>query len=77
MWSMQICISNSNSWKGIKFVVCLYNSKFYKNTQELHGVKVKVVTVILTETSNVANVQRDGRPVEHRWRPLFNAVKFG
>ena len=24
-----------------------------------------------------ANAQRDGRPVEHRWRPLFNAVKFG
>jgi len=24
-----------------------------------------------------ANAQRDGRPAEHRWRPLFNAVKFG
>jgi len=24
-----------------------------------------------------ANDQRDGRPTEHRWRPLFNAVKFG
>jgi len=24
-----------------------------------------------------ANVQRDGRPAEHRWRPLFNAAKFG
>ena len=24
-----------------------------------------------------ANAQRDGRPVEHRWRPLFNAAKFG
>jgi len=23
-----------------------------------------------------ANAQRDGRPVEHRWRPLFNAAKF-
>jgi len=23
-----------------------------------------------------ANAQRDGRPAEHRWRPLFNAVKF-
>jgi len=21
-----------------------------------------------------ANAQRDGRPVEHRWRPLFNAA---
>ena len=23
------------------------------------------------------NAQRDGRPAEHRWRPLFNAEKFG
>jgi len=21
-----------------------------------------------------ANAQRDGRPAEHRWRPLFNAI---
>jgi len=24
-----------------------------------------------------ANTQRDGRPAENRWRPLFNAAKFG
>ena len=24
-----------------------------------------------------ANAQRDGRPVEYRWRRLFNAAKFG
>jgi len=24
-----------------------------------------------------ANAQRDGRPTEYRWRPLFNATKFG
>ena len=23
------------------------------------------------------NAQRDGCPAEHRWRPLFNAAKFG
>jgi len=23
-----------------------------------------------------ANAQRDGCPVEHWWRPLFNAAKF-
>jgi len=23
------------------------------------------------------NAQRDGRRAEHRWRPLFNAAKFG
>jgi len=24
-----------------------------------------------------ANAQRDGRPAERRWRPLFNAAKLG
>ena len=24
-----------------------------------------------------ANAHRDGRPAEYRWRPLFNAAKFG
>ena len=24
-----------------------------------------------------ANAPRDGRPAEYRWRPLFNAAKFG
>ena len=24
-----------------------------------------------------ANVQRNGRPAKYRWRPLFNAAKFG
>jgi len=24
-----------------------------------------------------AYAQRDGRPAEHRWRPLFNAATFG
>ena len=23
-----------------------------------------------------ANAKRDGRPAEHRWRPLFNAAKL-
>ena len=31
----------------------------------------------LYQTRMWANAQRDGRPAEHRWRPLFNAAKFG
>jgi len=30
-----------------------------------------------TLTTMWANAQRDGRPAEYRWRPLFNAAKFG
>ena len=31
----------------------------------------------LSATRMWANAQRDGRPTEYRWRPLFNAAKFG
>jgi len=32
---------------------------------------------ITLQTKMWANAQPDGRPAEHRWRPLFNAGKFG
>jgi len=31
----------------------------------------------ILQTRMWANAQPDGRPAEHRWRPLFNAAKFG
>jgi len=34
-------------------------------------------TVIQNKLEMWANAQRDGRPAEYRWRPLFNAAKFG
>ena len=34
-------------------------------------------TKILIQLELWANAQRDGRPAEYRWRPLFNAAKFG
>jgi len=30
-----------------------------------------------TITRMWANAQRDGRPAEYMWRPVFNAAKFG
>ena len=30
-----------------------------------------------SQTRMWANAQRDGRPAEYRWRPLFKAAKFG
>ena len=43
-----------------------------KETPELPCKKIKIAI-----TRMWANAQRDGRPAEHRWRPLFNAAKFG
>jgi len=31
----------------------------------------------IKKTRMWADAQRDGRPAEHSWRPLFNAAKFG
>ena len=37
----------------------------------------KIKTEETLRTRMWANAQPDGRPAEHRWRPLFNAAKFG
>jgi len=39
--------------------------------------KLTVVKGNDIKTRMWANAQPDGRPAEHRWRPLFNAAKFG
>ena len=43
---------------------------------------IKVITQTRTQKDSKelemwANAQPDSRPAEHRWRPLFNAAKFG
>ena len=38
---------------------------------------VKTVSTVLFQTRMWANAQRDGHHAEYRWRPLFNAAKFG
>ena len=46
-----------------------------------HGDVIRSIVVdyfyILIRTRMWATAQRNGRPAEHRWRPLFNAAKFG
>jgi len=39
--------------------------------------KKNIVTGKQYELEMWANAQRDGRHAECRWRPLFNAAKFG
>jgi len=41
----------------------------------LYGVRQRKITHRKLEMW--PNAQRDGRPAEYRWRPLFNATKFG
>jgi len=43
--------------------------KFYNNIPH----NFPVINVTLKQLEMWANAQRDGRPAEYRWRPLFNA----
>jgi len=51
--------------------MCASNIDIQSPTAEIRRARKK------DRTRMWANVQRDGRPAEHRWRPLFNAAKFG
>jgi len=41
-------------------------------------IRVIIMMMMITALTRMwANAQPDGCPAEHRWRPLFNAAKFG
>ena len=50
-------------------------SKHWRQDQFIYSAIDKNLQFILN-TRMWANAQPDGRPAEHRWRPLFNAAKF-
>jgi len=52
--------------KNFSYACAYYCAQLWSTTQHR-----TVVTRMWT------NAQRDGRPAKHKWRPLFNAVKFG
>jgi len=51
----------------------------YLQSMELTDVSIYAIVALAKQkqTRMWANAQPDGRPAEHRWRPLFNAAKFG
>ena len=51
----------------VALAVGFYSSLYYHNHTSCDK----------SQTRMWANAQPDGRPAEHRWRPLFNAAKFG
>jgi len=48
-----------------------------KPCSTMQKIVIEIVIEIYMELEMWANAQRDGRPAEYRWRPLFNAAKFG
>ena len=73
---------NFNNWKaqeGQTASPCQISSKsvICKNRQHciesVIAMASQVIVQYQNETRMWANAQRDGRPAEYRWRPLFNA----
>jgi len=59
------------AYKSISYTM-LWKSLFHQNENPVANTREKK-----NLTRMWANAQRDGRPAEHRWRPLLNAAKFG
>ena len=56
---------------------CLMVKQSNVNTQTQRSTGIRNRARIAYKLEMLANAQRDGRPAEYRWRPLFNAAKFG
>jgi len=56
----------------------LVTEKLNLTQQNTHSpIKRNILQHKISTTGMWANAQRDGHPAEHRWRPLFNAARFG
>jgi len=66
---------------GVMALIFRYFTEFVYNIilKQLLGLPrfQNLLLIVYDDTKMWANAQRDGRPAEYRWRPLFNAAKFG
>ena len=62
-----------------KFTLSVHKIKIHDSVPLSHSINVALENTALQDKLERmwANAQRDGCPVEYRWRPLFNAPKFG
>jgi len=59
------------------FLVKTKTKTLYLKTKTKTFTQRQIIYQRQLQTRMWANAQRDGRPAEHRWRPVFNAEKFG
>jgi len=63
------------TWPGRFLGLAVYISLYQQYEYLWNCIEAKTTKTCTTRIW--ANAQRDGRPAEYRWRPLFNAAKFG
>ena len=76
LWTLEERLNRADLLKIFKMVNAYSEtscSQFFRRTE---GVTSGTGSCI-KDIRMSANAQRDGRPAEHRWSPLFNAAKFG
>ena len=61
----------------VRHLTCLCTSRTEANIYDSNGYLQPTTHRKHVQLEMWANAQRDGQPAEYRWRPLFNATKFG
>jgi len=64
-------------WTGCLQLKFIYQLLLARHIAVRRQCDVFTLSITLLQTRMWTNAQRDGRPAKHRWRPLFNAAKFG
>jgi len=74
-----ICRKGQQCWRISSWFTCQINLNLFRFTFDKIINSIQSASLFLREKKleKWANAQRDGRPGEYRWRPLFNAAKFG
>jgi len=67
--------SGINRMKFITLATAHISCHLSKQNLEPHGISSRAGSFIFVKMWT--NAQPDGRPAEYRWRPVFNAAKFG
>jgi len=58
--------------------IIFYLPSYFENSAVVACVSAGLISQVVPFATRMwANAQPDGRPAKHRWRPLFNAAKFG
>jgi len=66
----------SPDWNPVRKKITKFTKTFRVDTTCEQYKTANVNNVYHDYTRMWANAQRDGRPAEYRWRPLFNAVHY-
>ena len=74
---MVCCCSLHESDVGFVVVVDRRQDRWTSVKTLLLRISVSRLRIVQYKLEMWANAQRDGRPAEYRWRPLFNAANFG